>query len=189
MKKLVLLFALCSFTAMQGQYNNEISKEFPFGKAHLEAPQQLKDFEPMIGICDCKSESRKPDGTWNEAVDMEWKFKYIMNGWAVQDGTLKADGKHSGSIRQFNQDSLKWYVHYYASNTPVQRLPAWEGTKTDDGDIVLYREQKAPNGMDGFFRLTFYDLSKTGYKWKGEWVNPDETIVYPTWKIDCVKRV
>ena len=188
MKNILFAILVLSCLIMNAQYDNEINTEFPYGKAHPEAPQQLKDFEPMIGICDCKSESRKPDGTWNEAVDMEWKFKYIMNGWAVQDETLKADGKHSGSIRQFNQDSLKWYVHYYASNTPVQQLPAWEGTKTDDGNIVLYREQKAPNGMDGFFRLTFYDLSKTGYKWKGEWVNPDETIAYPTWKIDCVKR-
>ena len=64
---------------------------------------------------------------------------------AVQDETLKSDGKHSGSIRQY--------------------LP----------------------GMEGLFRLTFYDITNNGFKWIGEWVNKDETIEYPTWKIDCKK--
>lgn len=172
---------------LTAQYNYEPSSTHPFGMVNPNAPQEVKDFEQLIGLCDCKSVNRKADGTWNTAVDMQWTFKYIMNGTAVQDETLKADGKHSGSIRQFNQDSTKWYVHYYSSNTPVSSLPTWEGTKKGE-DIVLYRPQKAPNGMEGFFRLTFYDISKAGYKWKGEWVNPDESIAYPTWKIDCTKR-
>ena len=58
---------------------------------------------------------------------------------------------------------------------------------TEEGKIILYREQQAPNGMDGFSRLTFYDLSEKGYRWIGEWVDKTEKIVYPTWKIKCTK--
>ena len=110
-----------------------------------------------------------------------------MNGMAVQDETLKSDGRHSGSIRQFIADSSRWYVHYYSAAGPTTVLSAWEGNKKDEKTIVLYRERKAPNGMDGYYRLTFYDISKTGYKWVGEWVDKTEKIIFPTWKIECVK--
>lgn len=185
--RILTLFLFCCLTST-AQYNYEPTSEQPFGLLNPEAPQQVKDFEPMIGECDCISTSRKADGSWNEEENMLWRFKYIMNGTAIQDETLKEDGSHSGSIRQFIADSSKWYVHWYSTKTPSTTLPTWEGNKTEDGKIVLYKEQKAPNGYDGYFRLTFYNMSELGYKWIGEWVSKDETIVYPTWKIECTKR-
>lgn len=188
MKKtnIFILSLLMSFTAF-AQYDYEPSKEFPYGKPNPASPEQIKDYEPMIGECHCKSISRKQDGTWNEAIDMIWRFKYIMNGMAVQDETLKVDGAHSGSIRQFNADSSKWYVHYYASKGIPKTLPAWEGKK-ENGKIILYKKQNAPNGAEGFYRLTFYDINDSGYKWIGEWVDKTETVVFPTWKINCIRQ-
>ena len=179
----IFLLSLHSFA--QGAYG--ASTEFPYGKPNPEAPTQITDFAAMIGTCKCKSETRNPDGSWNTPENMTWTFKYIMNGNAVQDETIKEDGSHSGSIRQFIADSGKWYVHWYSSKTPSTTLPTWEGEKRED-KIVLYKEQQAPNGMNGFFRLTFYDMSKTGYNWIGEWVDQSEKIVYPTWKISCLRE-
>ncbi len=188
--RIITLFIFSSFVLniANAQYDYEASKDYPFGKANPEAPEQVKDFQPLIGECNCSSVSRKQDGSWAEPVDMIWRWKYIMNGFAVQDETLKADGKHSGSIRQFIADSSKWYVHYYSSISKSTTLPTWEGNKTEDGKIILYRDQKAPNGMEGYYRITFYDMSKSGYKWIGDWVDKTEQIVYPTWKIDCKRR-
>jgi len=180
---LFLLFLLASVTVFS-QYTYEPSKEFPFGRYNPEAPQQLKDFQDLIGESKCKSTSRKSDQSWAEPVNMIWRWKYIMNGWAVQDETLKEDGKHSGSIRQYHLDSLRWNVHYYSSGTPSTTLPVWNGNKKD-GKIVLYRDQKAPNGMEGFYRLTFHNISKKGYSWIGEWVDKAEKISFATWKIEC----
>ena len=187
MKHFYILFFV-SFTVF-AQYEFEPSSEFPYGRPNTEAPQQIKDFQPMIGKCYCKSETRNQDGSWNDAIDMTWTFKYIMNGLGVQDETLKVDGGHSGSLRQFVVDSSRWYVHYYSSKSVATTLPTWEGSKKEDGKIILYRDQKAPNGTEGFYRLTFYDISDSGYKWIGEWVNKDESFVYPTWKIDCKKQL
>jgi hypothetical protein len=163
-------------------YDYEPSGEHPFGLPNPEAPPQIVDFAPLIGECNCNSVSRKPDQTWAEPVDMIWRFKYIMNGMAVQDETLKADGKNTGSIRQFIADSSRWHVHYYSSGAPSVTLPAWEGNKNAKGDIVLYRDQKAPNGMEGFYKITFSEISGTGFKWLGEWVSKDESISFPTWR-------
>ena len=187
MKKLLLLLVLCTSVILTAQSQYEASDQFPFGQPNPEAPEQVKDFEAMIGKCFCKSETRKPDGSWNTPEDIIWTFRYIMNGTAVQDETIKPDGGHSGSIRQFIADSSRWYVHWYSTKTPTTSLPTWEGNKKDD-KIVLYKEQTAPNGMEGLYRLTFYDMSTSGYKWVGEWVDKAEQIVYPTWKIDCIRK-
>lgn len=188
MKKTTVIIA-CLFISINvlAQYKFDVSEKLPFGQANPNAPEQVKDFQALIGECNCKSTNRKSDGTWNDTIDMIWRWKYILNGMGVQDETLKADGGHSGSIRQFIADSSKWYVHYYSSKSPSTTLSTWTGNKQENGNIVLYREQKAPNGMDGFYRLTFYDISKLGYKWIGEWVDKTEKIVYPTWKIECKK--
>jgi len=181
----VLFFA--TFTAF-AQYDYEPSEAFPYGRPNPEAPQQLTDFQPLIGKCKCTSTTRKTDGTWNEPVEMTWVFKYIMNGMAVQDETFKMDQTFAGSIRQFSKDSSAWYVHYYSSGATPATLSTWKGNKNEQGDIILYNAQKAPNGADGFYKITFYNMSNEGFDWLGEWVNPDETIIYPTWKIHCRKE-
>ncbi len=167
------------------QYDFEPSQEHPYGLPNPDAPSELLDFAPLIGECECLSQARKPDQSWAEPVKMVWRFKYIMNGMAIQDETLKEDGTYSGSIRQFSQDSTRWYVHYYSYPTVATTLPVWEGNKKEDGKIILYREQKAPNGTEGFFRITFSEMDENGFKWIGEWVDKSESIIYPTWKIDC----
>ncbi|WP_282044273.1 YybH family protein [Winogradskyella flava] len=188
MKSILPLFFLFSiFCFSQNDYS--ASDTNPYGLPNPGAPTQIKDYQPLIGKCNCKSVSRNQDQTWADPVDMTWEWKYIMDGMAVQDETIKADGKHSGSIRQFIADSSRWYVHYYSSGAPSTKLPTWEGTKTENGNIVLYRDQKAPNGTDGYFRLTFYDISDLGYKWIGEWTDKTEKVVFPTWKIDCKREV
>ncbi|MEM8845781.1 MAG: DUF4440 domain-containing protein [Bacteroidota bacterium] len=185
MKTVIQLLFLVLCSSVFSQYDYEPSAKNPFGLPNPEAPEQLQDFKLLIGECNCKSQTRKADQSWAEPENMTWRFKYIMNGIAIQDETLKEDGSHSGSIRQFIADSTKWYVHYYSSKTPSPSLATWEGNKKEDGKIVLYRDQTAPNGMEGFYRLTFYEIDSLGFKWVGEWVDKTESVVFPTWKIDC----
>jgi len=185
---ILLVLGFTNLTA-QTTYDYAASEAYPFGLPNPNAPEQIKDYAPMIGECDCKSTTRNADQTWpEESVDMIWRFKYIMNGMGVQDETLKSDGGHSGSIRQYSQDSSKWFVHYYSNRGVTPILSAWSGNKTENGDIVLYKPQKAPNGMDGFYKITFHNISAEGFNWLGEWVNTTETFSYPNWKIECKKR-
>lgn len=187
--KIKFTFLLLFFTSITvfSQYKYEATKENPFGKYNPKAPKEVQDYQDLIGLCNCTSTSRKPDGSWAKPIKMTWEWRYIMNGMAVQDLTLKEDNRHSGSIRQYDAVKKQWNVHYYASSSASQTLSTWNGNKNEEGKIVLYKTQKAPNGTEGYFRLTFYDISDKGYKWVGEWTDLKEKIVYPTWKISCVK--
>jgi len=187
MKSIVVCLLMFCSVLLTAQSEYEPSEAYPFGRPNPKAPKEIKDFDPMIGICDCSSQTRNPDQTWADPNKMTWEFKYIMNGMGVQDQTIKEDGKNSGSIRQFIADSSRWFVHYYSNTKPSTVLSVWEGNKKED-KIILYRDQKAPNGMDGFYKINFYDISKAGFKWLGEWVDKNETISFPTWKIECLKR-
>ena len=165
----------------------EPSATQPYGVLNPEAPSETGDFAPMIGLCNCRSVSRNQDGTWADTLNMTWKFKYIMNGTAVQDEVWRENGLYAGSIRQFHQDSGVWIVSYF-SNPGTSFTPGiWRGKKADN-QIVLYQDQKAPNGMDGDSRLTFYEMDGEGFKWKGEWVSKNGQFTYPFWMIECKKR-
>lgn len=188
----ICLFCVCSTSLIaqipESNYQYEATPSNPFGKMNPRAPKELADFAPLIGICNCKSIVRTATGEWSkDTVNIVWRFKYIMNGMAIQDETLKADETHTTSIRQFHIDSAAWYVTFFSSATIFPKGAVWKGNKKEN-DIVLYQSQKAPNGIDGFSRLTFHDISNEGFNWKGEWVNTAETFSYPTWLIFCKRR-
>jgi len=63
MKLIYFLIFFFPLTVL-GQYEYDTSDKFPFGKANPKAPEQIKDYEAMIGECDCKSSTRNQDGTW-----------------------------------------------------------------------------------------------------------------------------
>lgn len=182
----VAVFTIFSSVAM-GQYNeNGVSKMNPFGKVHPESPEQVKDFDKMIGRSKCVSFQNNQNGVFQDTVQMVWEFKYILNGRAVQDETWKSDGRSATSIRVYNPDSAKWYVTYYSTLGYPPAPTVWDG-KMEGSDIVLWTPQKAPNGLDGYSRLTFYEIKEESFRWKGEWVDTNKTIVFPFWLIDCEK--
>ncbi|MFK7774034.1 MAG: hypothetical protein AB8F94_17920 [Saprospiraceae bacterium] len=167
--------------------NYEPSALHPFGLPNPDAPKEIIDYAPMIGICDCKNLSRNPDGTWKDSLDMIWKFKYIMNGTAVQDELWKENDLYAGSIRQFQKDSAEWIVSYFSYPAVPYTPGIWHGKKMDD-KIVLSKPQKAPNGMEGSSILTFYDWDEEGFKWKGEWMKEDKQFNHVFRMIECKKR-
>lgn len=184
---LILLFTLITSAVPAQEYLHEPAPDHPYGKSNVHLPEENKDWNDLIGTCDCKSVSRNPDGSWQDTIIMTWIWKYIMDGKAVQDISFKSDGAHSTSIRQFIPDSSSWYVTFFSSAAPSSSPGTWKGGKKGN-DIILFKSQQAPNGMEGFYRISFTNISKSGFDWLGEWVDKAQTIQYPTWKIFCKKR-
>ena len=163
----------------------EPSAEHPFGQVNPEAPEQVADFAPMIGHWHCKSQGRNPDGSWQDTTMMEWRFKYIMNGTAVQDEVWR-DEKYAGGVRQYQADSATWVVSYFSYPSVPYTPGVWHGERSDN-EIILFKDQKAPNGMEGYYRITFSGFAENHFDWIGEWVDKGQTIVYPTWRIGCTR--
>ncbi|MEQ8425237.1 MAG: hypothetical protein RIA63_11045 [Cyclobacteriaceae bacterium] len=186
----MLSFSLIRFggaQALLSSFEYEPSAEHPFGQLNPKAPKELADYAPLIGNNNCKSLTRDNQGEWRkDSVDVIWRFKYIMDGLAVQDETLKADGAHTTSIRQYDIGAGKWYVTFFSSASPSLSPGTWDGGKKGN-EIILYNEQKAPNGTDGFYKITFHDITDKGFNWKGEWVSTDEKFVYPVWYLFCTR--
>lgn len=193
MHKIPLLIILCLLLTdtlvaqITSLRPNAVSSQHPYGKIDPAAYPQVKDYELMIGTCDCKSTQRNQDGTWADSISTVWQFKYILDGRAVQDENWREDGVATSSVRMFNPDSAAWSVTYFSSVAPTFSPGVWRGGKVGD-DIVLKRDQTAPNGFPGDSKLTFFNISEHGFSWKSEWVSKDESIVYPTWSIHCKKR-
>jgi len=174
---------------MRSQHENDPSPANPYGRAHPDAPEQVRDFEKMMGVCDCKSVRRNPDQSWGDTLELEWRFKYILNGWGVQDETWIGNGTYATSIRQFQPDSGYWVVSYHSSGSVATQPRVWLGGN-EGKNIVLRQPQTAPGrGIPGISQLTFYGITEEGFRWKGEWIDSAGTIVYPFWMIDCRKRI
>jgi hypothetical protein len=185
---ILLLFASISVYGQLDLTMYEPSDKAPYGRPNPNMPEAFLDFQPMIGTCSCKSLRRNPDGNWQDTLSMVWKFKYIMNGTAVQDESW-GDGKtFASSIRQYNQDSAKWVVTFFSYPSNSTNPSTWLVSKNEFNNIVLNTPQTAPNGMEGLSQLTFFDISESGFNWKGEWISLDGSFVYPFWTIWCTKK-
>lgn len=158
------------------------SADHPFGLPNPDGPEQLADFAPLIGTCACKSVFRNQDGSWQAPLQMVWKFKYILNGTAIQDEVWRENELYASSLRQFHRDSAKWVVTYFSYPAVSTTPGVWLGQKTGE-EIVLTKAQNAPNGMDGFSQLSFFEIQDSGFNRKGEWVSTDGTTRYPFWNI------
>lgn len=179
---IVLIF---NSIAQPGQF--EASEQYPFGQLNPSAPIEVGDYAELIGKSSCLSINRNPDGTWQDTVRMNWTFKYIMDGYAVQDYSIKEDGSHTSSIRQFREDSAKWYVTFFPKNDPPVSPRVWSGKKEANEDIVLYKDHPLPDGTPGHSRLTFYDISSDSFNWVGNWIKFDESVQFPFWMLHCKK--
>ena len=140
----------------------------------------------MIGSCDCKSLLRNPDQSWGDTTRMRWEYRYALNGTVIQDITWKDDDTYTSSIRQWNADSAKWYVTFFSSGFATPAPPTWTGGMKGE-NLVLYKDQTAPNGVAGDYRITFENISEKGFDWRGEWVDKNEQFTFPTWLIWCTK--
>ncbi|OJJ22196.1 hypothetical protein BKI52_09155 [marine bacterium AO1-C] len=162
----------------------EPSKKYPFGRPNPTAPKEITQFAFMVGQCDCVDSIRLVPGDpkWT-IMKSTWDGKYIMNGTAIQDGG--PNGRFNPlNIRIYDEKQQKWVVTYFT--TPKYGSGVWKGKK-EGNKMIMRQASTSPNGRKGENRLTFYNISKNGFSWKGEFVSEDGTVAYAFWKIQCTK--
>ena len=174
--------AASDYRQMETQYDPGPGQ--PFGKMNPQASPEVSEFSFLIGRNDCHEERRDPQtGQWQTPGKRIWDAAWYMNGHAVRDWGSTSGGQ-TANIRIFDPVDGRWKVSYFSS--PTYSNGIWQGG-LQGADIVLTRPQKAPNGTDGESRLTFYEIADTSFRWKGEWVAEDGSVIYPFWRITCQK--
>lgn len=169
--------------------NNEPNKDYPFGKANENAPKEIKTFDQLIGLCNCKSVQYDRSGNPGDTVALKWRWKYILNGNGVQDdGWYGNDTIQSAftSIRILNPQTKKWQVPFF---TPNMARPAsiWHGGK-EGNNIVLKRPYQVQDSIQVVSTLTFSNISSEGFNWEGKSFFPATNNANVFWKIWCKKE-
>lgn len=186
--QLVLSLLAISVSAGEERSENlayEPSIEHPYGQRNPEAPEQLEQFAFMIGQNDCTDERlNNATGEWDSGT-RSWDAYYYMNGYAIRD-TGRSGGTTNANIRLYDVAAQEWIVTFFSM--PAYGTGTWRGGMEGD-NMVLRLPQKAPGtDIDGFSRLTFSNISDSGFNWDGEWVSSDGSVVFPFWRIRCTKR-
>lgn len=159
----------------------EPSTAYPFGRPNPDAPAQLADFAFFIGAFNCTDSQRRPDGTM-VSFQAQWNGHYFMNGHGIQD-QYWAPGFYTSNIRLFDERVGKWKVTFFAE--PGYSTGTWVGGRSGD-DIVLERTTIGAGGTDTVSKLTFYEISDAGFRWRGQSSTGDDFVT--TWTSDCVKQ-
>lgn len=158
----------------------EPNAAYPFGRPNPEAPAELAQFAFFIGDFACVDERTLPDGRSVRFATI-WNGHYFLNGHAIQD-QYWAPGYYTSNIRQFDEASGEWRVHFISE--PGFSTGVWAGG-IDGGDIVLTREISTPNGPVTS-RLTFYEITDDGFRWRGQTVAGDGSVT-TGWTSDCAR--
>ncbi|WP_460217964.1 hypothetical protein [Psychroserpens sp. MEBiC05023] len=203
MKKIKHVIIFVSIMVLNGfsifsQHNNQINvdsieyeanEQNPYGRPNSNAPEELQDFEKLIGICNCKSVQYNGDVA-GDTLNLKWRWKYILNGNAIQDDGWLDNGKiitPFTSIRILNPHTKQWQVPFFVPFM-TSEPQIWKGGKLGD-EIVLRKSEPKSNGHEIESVLTFSNITEKGFNWIGKFVNLSSKKETVFWKIWCVKQM
>ena len=159
----------------------DMRPEFPFGRPNLAAPPEIQQFHFMVGEFECDDELWM-NGAWKK-MKATWITNYTLNGYALQDH-YRNEMYAGTSLRIYNQSDNRWHVSFFGM--PGGHTGLWVGDREGDC-IVLTSEQQAPDGSTVISRLSFSQITESGFEWLGERITPDG-IATPTWKISARRK-
>lgn len=150
-----------------------VAEAFAPGRLNPAAPPETEQFGRLVGIWDVTMEVLQQDGTWSkpeDAIRAEWRFRYILDGWAVQDDWISPppDLPVKEGIRQlgtnmriYDPQEDAWEVAWI-SNT--QQTVSTLTAKAKRKRIVM--NGLHPSGKPQ--RITFYDITDKSFDWTME---------------------
>lgn len=146
--------------------------QHPYGKLHPKAPPETAHWGQLAGEWDCTIEALLPNGTWVQGGNAKWVWKYILDGFAVQDLWYQKWIDLPASLASINHDfagtnirmylpaEKKWECVWFANATnTTSRFQA----ESSNEKIVMTGETK-----QGLTRITFYDITEDSFDWKSE---------------------
>lgn len=147
------------------------------GAPNPEAPDELAQFDFLVGNFKCVDEISNLEGNTTELI-AHWSGRYILNGHGIQDSYWN-DRFSTTNIRVYDTTQSKWILSYFRQ--PELRTGIWIGA-VEGADIVLSRTFDW-EGQVVESRLTFQNRTSTGFQWKSELIS--ENAEHTDWTSSC----
>lgn len=146
--------------------------QMAFGKLHPQAPSQTAAWGRLVGNWECKIYAPQPNGQWVFGGRAQWAWKYILDGFGIQDvwyqefvnlppvsAALGRDVTGS-NIRVYDSENELWNVVWFSnSNNKLSRFSAFN----EGENVVMYNKESNP-----WRRITFYNIAQDTFSWKTE---------------------
>lgn len=152
-----------------------------FGKRNPKSPVEIEQFGRLAGLWRTEQEIRKRDGGWVQETSGYWVWKYVIDGFAVQDLWYQgADSlpSYMGSlgrsyqltaVRIYEAASKEWKIAWMANGagaTPGQDFGTFRATL--EGDSIVMTTPPAP-GAFGLQRVVFSEIEQDSFLWVSEY--------------------
>jgi len=171
--------------------NDFISKnsDSPFGKLNRKAPKETEQFGQLAGVWQCTNFAFV-NGQWFSGWPAIWVWKYVLDGFAVQDlwfqkeenlppPSVSLHRDYSGTnMRIYDTAKEKWEIMWFHNGLNSKGTP--NGTSQFeaefmDGQIIM--TPKNP-GSGPLRRIVFHNITADSFDWESE-TSEDEG---ETWK-------
>jgi hypothetical protein len=138
------------------------------------APPETAALDPLIGCWRVEGESMTPEGAWQENLPADWRWRYILDGFAIEDeyiaparGTPPTPGQGSRgvNIRMYDPRAGHWNM-------------AWVSDGIDPVATFTANMQEDKLVMEGVYkdrfptRNVFFAITPDRFRWKKELLVP-----------------
>lgn len=152
--------------------------EHPFGRLHPEAPPETEQYGRLAGVWYTENKALH-QGTWYCCWHAVWAWKYVIDGFAVQDYWFQLEkdlppvtplGRNSSltQLRVFQPDSGTWSVSFVNNRAgaggPVRGSFL---SREEEGTMVMWPPKPDDPGAP-LRRIVFYDISRDHWRWRFE---------------------
>lgn len=151
-----------------------------FGAPNPSAPEELTQFEFLIGEHECVDELTDLDGKTTRIIAHR-SGRYILNGYGIQDSYWN-ELFSTTNVRVYDVSESKWFVSYFRQ--PNFKSGVWTGAA--EGSKLKLSRTFDWDGIPVESLLTFQNITLTSFKWTSEYVSADTR--YTNWTSTCERR-
>jgi hypothetical protein len=147
--------------------------EQEYGKPNPNAPEELSQFDFLVGKWHGEAKLKREDGIW-ESLNVSWEGRYILDGYAIADEyrMTTRTGEHlvlGMNLRSYDGKKKVWNLKWLnaLAGTWADLGPEELGGVVADGKAISY-SMKEPVARHTFTRATYTNISADHFTWRGD---------------------
>lgn len=155
--------------------DNSVNPVREYGKLNPKAPKETMQYGQFVGEWDVDVSNLTREGNWIEGK-ANWKFTYMLNGFAVQDYWTRMakpneenrNDYFGSNIRIFNPITKKWKT-VWLENGNNDMNGIWISYKNNQGEIILHDDTNN-------WKIKFFNITKNSFDWKWDFKLEDGSM-------------